>query len=123
MRWTGLALFALVAAASPALAQLQTQNRAEPWRAPTDQPGSRPLDNRARVTSDASATEPSPAEQRQARLLAAALFAKPGAAQRAADKAAPAVPPDYAEVQPKPEWTDTAGVAPGGRGVKVTRPF
>jgi hypothetical protein len=117
-----LVVFAL-AAAAPALAQAPAQNRAEPWRGPSDQPGTRAADNRARVTSDAAATQPTAAEQREARALASAIFAKPGAAQRAAEKAAPETPPDYADLPAKPEWAGAGELKPGGRGVKVTQPF
>jgi hypothetical protein len=116
--------FALVWAA-PALAQppdpVPRAERAEPWRVPAGQPYTTPAGNKARVTSDVTATEPSPAEQKEARALAAAVFAKPAAAQRAVDKVAPDAAPDWAAVQPREEWTDK--VAPGGRGVKVTAPF
>ena len=113
-----LAVFVL--SASAAEAQPAT-NRAEPWRGPADLTTTRAADNKARVTSGETATAPSAAEQREARALAAAIFAKPAAGQRAADKASPDVAPDWAAVHPREEWTDK--VAPGGRGVKVTRPF
>jgi hypothetical protein len=119
-----VALAALIGGlAAPAAAQSTAPNRAEPWRGPSDPPGTRAADNRARVTSDASATAPTPAEQREARNLAAAIFAKPGAGQAAAEKAAPEATTDLAEVQARPEWTNPPGLAPGGRGVKVTAPF
>jgi hypothetical protein len=127
MRMRSIACLTLAALAcglaAPAGAQSTAPNRAEPWRGPSDAPGMKAAENRARVTSDASATAPTPAEQREARNLAAAIFAKPGAAQAAAEKAAPDATPDYAEVQPRPEWTTPTGVVPGGRGVKVTAPF
>jgi hypothetical protein len=115
-------LAAFLLSASAAAAQPAT-NRAEPWRTPADQPGTRAAENRARVTSDTSATGPSPAEQKEARALAAAVFAKPAAAQRAVDKVAPEAAPEWAAVQPKAEWSDKGELVPGGRGVKVTTPF
>lgn len=118
-----LILAAAAAIAAPALAQT-SPNRAEPWRGPSDQPGTRAVDNRARVTSDETATQPTAAEQHEARALAAAVFAKPAAGQRAADNVAPVAAPDLAEAQPKTEWVDkTTGIVPGGRGLKVTKPF
>jgi len=118
-----LALVALLGA-GPGRAQQPTgPSRAEPWRGPSDQPGTQPSDNRARITSGEAATQPSAAELREARALAAAIFAKPAAAQRAADNTGPPPPPDWAAVQPRAEWTDKAEVAPGGRGMKLTAPF
>jgi hypothetical protein len=100
--------------ALPAAAQVT-----EPWRTPTDEP----VANRAHVTSGEDATKLSPAEQRAAKALAVAVFAKPAAAHRAVEKveaaAAPAVPP----AEPKPEWLAKDGVGLGGKGVQVKTPF
>ncbi|HEY0435448.1 MAG TPA: hypothetical protein VGC92_02335 [Phenylobacterium sp.] len=104
----------LLAAASPAPAQVT-----EPWRTPTDEP----VANRARVTSSPDAAKASPAEQRQAKALAVAVFAKPAAAKKAADKVAadnaPAIPP----AEPNPDWVAKDGVGFGGKGVQVKTPF
>ena len=109
----------LLVVAAPAAAQPQE----EPWRPPID-PSSQVTANRDRTTSGPAATAPSPAEQREARVLAGAVFAKPAAAERAADKAAPVVEPDLGQVQPKPEWTSqSGGVGIGGKGVQVKTPF
>jgi hypothetical protein len=119
----GLALIALLAAA-PSLAQPAPLNRAEPWRGPQDAPGAQPSANRARVTSGESAAQPSAAEQREARTLAAAVFATRAAGQRAAENVAPEPAPDWAAAQPRAEWTDKAtGIVPGGRGMKIIEPF
>jgi hypothetical protein len=118
-----LALIALLAAA-PAVAQPPPPNRAEPWRGPLDPPGTQPSTNRARVSSGEGAAQPTAAEQRQARTLAAAVFATPAAAHQAADNTAPEATPDWAAAQPRAEWTDkTTGIVPGGRGMKITAPF
>jgi hypothetical protein len=115
--------FALVAAA-PAWAQAPAQNRAEPWRGPYDPEATQASANRARTTSGPAAVQPTAAEQKAARALAAAIFAKPAAGQRAAENAAPDVAPDGATVAPRPEWTEPPpGVAPGGRGVRISKPF
>jgi hypothetical protein len=114
----------VTAAASGAWAQTTAESRAEPWRAPVDQTGSQVSDNKDRTTSGEGATQPSAAEQRAARNLASAVFAKAGAAQRAAEKAAPEQTPDLGAVQPKPEWTgDKSGVGVGGKGVEIKQPF
>ena len=94
------------------------QANVEPWRARVqDAPA-----GRAHVTSSAAATAPTAKEQREARVLATAVFAKPAAAQRAADKVAPPAP-DLAQVQPKAEWTQHDGPQVGGDGLKVSTPF
>ncbi|MFL5295134.1 MAG: hypothetical protein ACJ798_02015 [Phenylobacterium sp.] len=123
-----LALLALAGGlGAPALAQpaAPAASPAEPWRAPVDQPGTQAADNKARISSGAAAVAPSPAEQREAKALAGAIFATPAAAQKAADKAAPEQPlSDLAEVQPRPEWArHKPGVDLGGRGVRVQTPF
>jgi len=109
-----LAAIALVAAVGfPAAAQV----------GPAPDPTAQSLANRARVTSSITATAPTPAEQREARSLVTAIFAKPAAAQRAADKAAPQTPPNL-ETSPKPEWTTSRnGLGLGGKGVQFKAPF
>ena len=110
----------ILAQAGPAPAQVdpQTAVRAEPWHDPngtTAKPKT--------ATSSPSATEPNAAEQRETRKLAGAIFAKPGAAARAADKAAPPNTADIPPAQPKPEWLASDGLRPGGEGVQVKTPF
>jgi len=113
--------------AAPAFAQPPPapppEEHAEPWRGPTDQPGMKAAENRARVTSDVAAAGPSASEQKEARALAAAVFAKPAAGQRAADKVGPDATPEWAVPPPRSEATEKAEIAPGGRGVKLTKPF
>jgi|SRR5579859_3285154 len=75
------------------------------------------------VTSDLDATAPTPAEQHETRALAAAIFAKPAAAARAADKATAASEPDLNVVQAKPEWAARDGVLIGGKGLAFKSPF
>jgi hypothetical protein len=110
-----------IAAAGPALAQAGDQRadtRVEPWSAPEAPPG-----KPRTATSSTSATEPTPAEQREARKLATAIFAAPGAGQRAADKAAPPSTAKVPPAQPKAEWLAADGVRPGGDGLQVKTPF
>lgn len=64
----------------------------------------------------------SPEERRETRTLAAAVFAKPAAATRAADKASAAVQPDLSAVQPKENWANS-GPHIHKKGVQVTAPF
>jgi hypothetical protein len=122
LRQASLALAAVVmAAAAPALAQsdsLHADQQVEPWHTPEGPP---PKPRNA--TSDASATEPTAAEQREVRKMASAIFAKPGAAARAADKAAPPNNADIPPAEPKPEWLAKDPVGPGGAGVQVKSPF
>jgi hypothetical protein len=112
---------AVMAAAGPALAQSSPDARLErqvgPWTPapPTEKPHN--------ATSSAEATEPTPAEQREARKLATAIFAAPAAGQRAADKAAPPSTANVPPAQPKPEWLAEDGVRPGGDGLQVKTPF
>lgn len=103
-----------LAAAAPAAAQ-----PIEPWRTVTYEAAP----NRAHVTSSEDATKPSASEQRQARTLAVAVFAKPAAAQRAAEKVDAANAPAIAPAEPKPEWLAKDGLQFGGKGMKVTTPF
>lgn len=110
-----------VAAASPALAQLtdpRVDERVEPWRGPAAPPG-KPRN----ATSSVSATEPTAAEQRQARKLATAIFAAPAAGQRAADKAAPPAAAKVTPASPKAEWLADDKLGPGGEGLQVKTPF
>ena len=105
---------ALFFGASTAAAQVT-----EPWRTPTDEP----VASRAHVTSSEAATAPSPAEQRQAKALAVAVFAKPAAARKAAEKVAEANAPAIPPAEPKPEWVAKDGVGFGGKGMQVKTPF
>jgi hypothetical protein len=78
----------------------------------------------AHATSSLEVTAATPAEQRETRLLATAVFTTPAAAAHAAEKAAAAIQPDLTPaVHLKPEWS--AGKRPlvGGRGMKLTAPF
>ena len=112
-------LSALLAGAFLSGGSMAAAQVTEPWRTPTDEP----VANRAHVTSGEDATKPSPAEQRQAKALAVAVFAKPAAARKAAEKVeeanAPAIPP----AEPKPEWVAKDGVGFGGKGMQVKTPF
>jgi hypothetical protein len=108
-----LAVVALLASlALPAAAQIDTQR-----------PKDLELSSRQRVTSSLDATAPSPAEQREARALAAALFARPAAAARAADKAAPVTQADAVTVEPKSDWESKDGLQFGGKGLQFKSPF
>jgi hypothetical protein len=126
LRQASLALAAVVvAAAAPAFAQSDRQ--IDPLHAgqqldPSHIPDA-PLPKPRNATSDVSATEPTAAEQRQVRKMASAIFAKPGAAARAADKAAPPNNADIPPAEPKPEWLAKDPVGPGGAGVQVKSPF
>lgn len=107
---TGLAMRALPAVAQPV----------DPFRPVTNQAPPKPKN----ATSDLDATALSPAEQRETRALASAVFAKPAAAARAGDKAVAAAQPDLAPtVQPKPEWSTRDGVQLGGKGLQIKSPF
>lgn len=107
---------AAIALASSARAQTQTDDP-EPWRSPQG-PAAKP-----RATSSLNATKPTAADQHQSRMLAGAIFAKPGAAQRAADKAAAANTPPIPPTDPKREWLAEPGVRLGGEGLQVSKPF
>jgi hypothetical protein len=112
--WLAAALCAGLSLAAPAAAQVF-----EPPRAVPDETAA----NRAHVTSGPDATKPAPSEQRDARALAVAVFAKPAAAHRAAEKVEEANAPVIAPAEPKPEWVAKDGVQVGGKGMKVTTPF
>ena len=107
--------------AGQALAQATNQSdNPEPWRDPTQGgPALKP-----HATSSLDATRPSPQDEHQSRALAAAVFSRPAAAQRAADKASAANAPKITPADPKPEWLGTEqGPHFGGQGVEVNRPF
>ena len=95
------------------------QQAVEPWRTPVDAA----TPNRAHVTSSEAATAPSASEKREAKALAVAVFAKPAAAQRAADKVETATTQAISPADPKPEWVAKDGVGFGGKGMQVTTPF
>ena len=100
----------------------RAQEEAEPWRSPVPEQAARP---RA-ATSGLGATAPvsTPAQRREAHKLAAAVFAKPGAAARAAQRVDAATQPDLSLVQPRAEWTeDHGGVGLGENGVEIRTPF
>ena len=82
-----------------------------------------PLPVPPKVTSTEAAQTPTTAEQRDARKLASAVFAKPAAVQRAAEKADAANQPDLNKVEPKPEWTAPTGPLIGGKGLEIKTPF
>jgi hypothetical protein len=107
----------LAAHALPAFAQVGAST-ANTWKSPN----AAPVPPRAQVTSSLDATDPTPAEQRQARALAAALFARPAAAAAAADKAVPVTQADATPVEPKPEWANK-GLHFGGKGLLFNSPF
>lgn len=75
------------------------------------------------ATSSIDATKATAADQRETRTLATAIFAKPGAAQRAADKAAAALKPPIPPAEPKAEWLAEDSVRFGGKGLELTAPF
>ncbi len=75
-----------------------------------------------KVTST-EAAQATAAEQRDARKLATAVFAKPAAAARAADKADAANQPDFNRIEPKPEWSAQSGPQISGKGVEIKTPF
>ena len=107
----------LAACALPAFAQVATYP-ADTWRSPD----AAPVAPRKPVTSSLEATDPTPAEQREARALAAALFARPAAAAQAADNAVPISQADATPVEPKPEWANK-GLHFGGKGLLFKSPF
>ena len=121
-------LFALIVAAATlgavSVAAAQVPQSAMPtqppgFRTPTDEAAP----NRKPVTSgDATARPVSPAEQREAKALAVAVFAKPAAAKKAVEKVEDANAPAIAPAEPKPEWVDK-GLQVGGKGLQVTKPF
>jgi hypothetical protein len=107
-----------VVAAAFACAAGSAVAQEEPYRSKTPAP-------KAPATSTLEATAPTAAETREAQALTAAIFAKPAAAARAADKVAAENQPDLAPaaVQPKPEWSAEEGLRPGGKGVEIKTPF
>ena len=112
------AFAALALSAVPAAAQQD----AEPWRAPGPAVPDKP-----RATSDLSAatqTATTPAQQRDARVLATAVFAAPAAKAKAAQKLDDANHPELSAIPTKPEWTEPpSGVGLGGKGVQIKTPF
>jgi hypothetical protein len=115
-------LLVALAAASLAAGSALAQSAEEPWRAPTPDLVAKPRT----ATSSLEATTPvaTPAERKQARTLTTAVFAKPAAAARAAEKVDQALQPDLSAVQPKPEWTTPkGGVGMGEKGMTITTPF
>jgi hypothetical protein len=116
-----LALAAVLglAASSQAFAQATPSDDPEPWRNPSQ--GAPPA--KPHATSSLEATKPTAADQRQSRALAAAVFSRPAAAHRAADKASAANTPPIPPTDPKPEWLGEQGVHFGGEGVQVSKPF
>jgi hypothetical protein len=120
-------LFALIVAAAT-LGAVSVAAQVPQSAMPTQPPGFRtPTDeaapNRKPVTSGDSTAKPaSPAEQREAKALAVAVFAKPAAAKKAAEKVEDANAPAIAPAEPKPEWVDK-GLQVGGKGLQVTKPF
>ena len=117
-RRAGIAVAILLSAAASAHAQLPKDSIAgEPWRAPSYTPPT------PHVTSSLDATKPPAPDQHQVRTLATAVFAKPAAAQRAADKAAAAAEPPIAPAPPKTEWLQEDGLHSGGEGLLLSAPF
>ena len=102
-----------------ALAQTTAGDAPEPWRNPAQ--GAPPA--RPHATSSLEATKPTATDQRQSRALAAAVFSRPAAAHRAAEKASAAAAPPIPPTDPKPEWLGEPGVRLGGEGVQVSKPF
>lgn len=118
LRLAATAALALVAAGH-AVAQSQNGDP-EPWHNPAQ--GAPPV--KPHATSSLEATsKPAASEQHQSRALAAAVFSRPAAAQRAADKATAANIPPIPPTDPKPEWLGESGPRFGGEGVQVTKPF
>jgi hypothetical protein len=93
-----------------------------PWRDPGLATPDKP-----RATSDLSAatqTATTPAQQRDAKALATAVFAKPAAKAKAAQKLDDANHPELAAIPTKPEWSGPpSGVGLGGKGVQIKTPF
>jgi hypothetical protein len=110
--------FGAVLAAWPASAQ----DVVDPGRGADAALGAKPRT----ATSDLAATTPvaTPTERRETRALTAAIFAKPGAAAKAAEKVDAANQPDLSAVQPKPLWTEEKnGLGVDGKSIKLTEPF
>ena len=113
--FAGLAVTAILAAYAPS-----SFAQPDPFQPALDHAQPKP---RA-ATSDLLASAPTPAEQRETRALAGAVFAKPAAAARAADKAVAATQPDLTPpVQPKPEWANKDAVQVTGKGLEIKSPF
>jgi outer membrane PBP1 activator LpoA protein len=90
-------------------------------------PAAAQQDDKPRATSDLSAatqTATTPAQQRDARVLATAVFAAPAAKAKAAQKLDDANHPELSAIPTKPEWTEPpGGVGLGGKGVQIKTPF
>jgi hypothetical protein len=122
-RQVAFAATAVFLSAGP-IAHAQEQRRAsdnvEPWHAPAQDP----IPPHATSSLDATTTTAATlTQQRETRTLATAVFAKPAAAQRAADKAAAAYAPPIAPAAPKAEWLTEDGIHFGGKGLELTTPF
>lgn len=117
----GVAVAGIVLAGAGAATSQASKNSddQEPWNRPSVAPPPRP-----HATSSLGATDPTPQDERQSRALAAAVFSRPAAAQRAADKASAANAAKLAPADPKPEWlADPPGVRFGGEGLQLSKPF
>jgi hypothetical protein len=92
----------------------------EPWHTPDHAPPP------PHATSSLDATKApvaTPEQQRETRTLATAVFARPAAGQRAADKAAEAYAPPIPPAEPKAEWLADEGVHLRGKGLELSAPF
>lgn len=107
----------LTAATARAQGPPRDSDDVEPWRAPASEPAT------TRATSSLEATQATESDQRQARTLATAIFARPAAAQRAGDKVDAAHKPPVPPAQPRAEWLSDEGLHFGGRGLELTTPF
>jgi len=115
-------LLIAIGALGLAAGSARAQSVDEPMRGPEPELVTKPRT----ATSSLEATAPvaTPAERRQARTLTTAVFGRPAAAARAAEKVDEALQPDLSAVQPKPEWTEQkGGVGLGGKGMTITAPF
>lgn len=113
-------LAALALSAWPAGAQIK---ETQPWQPPVPAAEAKPRT----ASSDLGAATQSattPTQQREAKALTTAVFAKPAAKAKAAQKLDDANQPDRSAVSIKPEWTeDKAAVGVGGKGVQIKTPF
>ncbi|MBS0360452.1 MAG: hypothetical protein JSR98_03655 [Proteobacteria bacterium] len=106
--------------AGQALAQpTNNSDNREPWRNPAQgEPTPKP-----KATSSLAATQAAAQDDHQSRALAAAIFARPSAAQKAANKVSAANASKITPADPKPEWVNEQGVRFGGEGLEVSKPF
>jgi hypothetical protein len=109
----------LAAAAASLVISYPAAAQIEPGLPLSDQP----LPVPPKVTSTEAAQTATAAEQRDARKLATAVFAKPAAAARAAEKVDAANQPDLSKIEPKPEWSVPAGPQISGKGLQIKTPF